>query len=195
MNFSNLPKEKRTSVLVVAVVTVVVLVALGFGLIQRQYASLRETAEKIEIAQKRLKQVHNAIRRADQIELEFSAKNKSLAEQEELMASGDIYSWAVNALRRFKLPYKVEIPQISQPTPPGDVNLLPRFPYKQVTLRVGGTACFHDLGTFIADFENQFSHIRVANLTLEPSPGVGGAEKEKLAFAMDIIALVKPSAP
>ena len=36
-----------------------------------------------------------------------------------------------------------------------DVNLLPNFPYKQATLTVAGTAHFHDLGRFLADFENQ----------------------------------------
>jgi len=195
MNFSKLPKEKRTPLILVVVLTVIVLGALGFGLIKWQYRSLREIAEKTEVAEKRLKQVKNAIQRADEIELDFDATNKTLAEQEEAMASGDIYSWAVNALRNFKLSYKVEMPQISQPTAPGNVNLLPKFPYKQVTLRVGGTAFFHDLGNFIADFENQFPHIRVANLALESATSVGAGEKEKLAFTMDIIALVKPNAP
>ena len=195
MNFSQLPKEKLIRLIGVVVLTVIALGALGFGLIKWQYGTLRVIAGKTEVAEKRLEQVKDAIRRADQIEIEFNAKNKSLAEQEEAMASGDIYSWAVNALRRFKLSYRVEIPQIGQPTPPGDVNLLPNFPYKQVTLRVGGTAYYHDFGNFIADFENQFPQIRVANLNLESSPSVGPGEKEKLAFSLDIIALVKPSAP
>ncbi len=195
MNFSQLPKEKLIRLIGVVVLTVIALGALGFGLIKWQYGTLRVIAGKTEVAEKRLEQVKDAIRRADQIEIEFNAKNKTLAEQEEAMASGDIYSWAVNALRRFKLSYRVEIPQIGQPTPPGDVNLLPNFPYKQVTLRVGGTAYYHDFGNFIADFENQFPQIRVANLNLESSPSVGPGEKEKLAFSLDIIALVKPSAP
>ena len=195
MNFSQLPKEKLIRLIGVVVLTVIALGALGFGLIKWQYGTLRVIAGKTEVAEKRLEQVKDAIRRADQIEIEFNAKNKTLAEQEEAMASGDIYSWAVNALRRFKLSYRVEIPQIGQPTPPGDVNLLPNFPYKQVTLRVGGTAYYHDFGNFIADFENQFPQIRVANLNLESSPSVGPGEKEKLAFSLDIIALVKPSTP
>lgn len=195
MNFSQLPKEKLIRLIGVVVLTVIALGALGFGLIKWQYGTLRVITGKTEVAEKRLEQVKDAIRRADQIEIEFNAKNKTLAEQEEAMASGDIYSWAVNALRRFKLSYRVEIPQIGQPTPPGDVNLLPNFPFKQVTLRVGGTAYYHDFGNFIADFENQFPQIRVANLSLESAPSVGPGEKEKLAFSLDIIALVKPSAP
>jgi hypothetical protein len=195
MNFSKLPKNKRNQLIVVALLTVIVLGGLGFGLIKWQYGNLLALAEKKEVSEKRLIQVKDGINRADQIETEFTARNKLLAEQEETMASGgDLYSWMVNLLRRFKLPYRVEIPQISQPTPPSDMNLLPGFPYKQVTLRVSGTAYYHDFGKFIADFENQFPHIRVVNLMLEPTTIVGSSEKEKLAFTMDIVTLVKPDA-
>ncbi|MCU0782628.1 MAG: hypothetical protein MUF81_01000 [Verrucomicrobia bacterium] len=195
MNFSKLPKNKRNQLIMVALLTVIALGGLGFGLIKWQYANLRELAGKREVAEKKFARVTDTINRADQIETGFNAKNKALVEQEDAMASGDIYSWAVNSLRRFKLSYKVEIPQISQPAPPGDVNLLPKFPYKQVTFRAGGTAYFHDFGKFIADFENQSPHVRVLNLVLEPSPSVGAGEKEKLAFQMDIVTLVKPDAP
>lgn len=195
MNFSKLPKNKRNQLIMVALLTVIALGGLGFGLIKRQYAKLRELAEKQEDAEKKFTRMTDAINRAEQTETEFNAKNKTLAEQEDAMASGDHYSWVVNSLGRFKLPYKVEIPQILQPTPPADVNLLPKFPYKQVTVKVvGGTAYYHDFGKFIADFENQFPHARVLNLSLEPSPSVGSGEKEKLSFNMDIVTLVKPGA-
>jgi hypothetical protein len=197
MNFSKLPKEKRNHLIVVVLLTAVVLGGLGFGLIKWQYGNVRALTEKKEVAEKKLIKVKDAISRADQIEAEFNARNQKLAEQEEAMASGgDLYSWMVNSLRRFKLPYKaVDIPQIGQPSPPVDMNLLPRFPYKQMSLRVGGTAYYHDFGKFIADFENQFPHVRVLNLTLEPSPAAGLSEKEKLAFTMDIVTLVKTDAP
>jgi len=194
MNFSKLPKEKRTQLVAVVLFAVLALGGLGFGLIKWQYKKLRDITEKTEVAEKRLGKVQTAIRRADEIEREFKEKSALLAQQEESMASGDAYSWVVNLLRRFKLSYKVEIPQISQPTPPSDVNLLPKHPYKQVTLKLGGTAYYHDLGKFIADFENEFPHIRVVNLTLEPATSVGSAEKEKLQFYMDLVVLVSPNA-
>jgi hypothetical protein len=59
-------------------------------------------------------------------------------------------------------------------------------------LTIGGTSYYHDLGKFIADFENQFPLFRVLNLEMEPAPSVAGAEKEKLSFKMDVVALVKP---
>ncbi len=195
MSWKKLPREKRLHLVLVAVGTVLALGALGFGLIRWQYRRLSQIAERIEAAQKRLQQVQQSIARADQIEAEFNALHRRLSEIEEAMASGDAYSWAVNLLRRFKLPYRVDIPQIGQPTGPSDVNLLPQFPYKQVTLKIGGTAYYQDLGQFIADFENQFPFIRLNNLTLEPVSSSAPAEREKLAFTFDIVALIKPTTP
>jgi len=195
MSWRKLPKEKRVHLILVAVGIVAVLGALGFGLIRWQYRRLNQIADRIQIAEKRLQQVQQSIARAEQIEAEFDAQNRRLAEVEDAMASGDVYSWAVNFLRRFKLPYRVDIPQIGQPVGPVDVNLLPKFPYKQVTLKIAGTAYYQDLGQFIADFENQFPFIRLNNLTLEPVTGPSAADREKLAFTFDIVALARPTTP
>ncbi|MDW8308164.1 MAG: hypothetical protein RMK20_02180 [Verrucomicrobiales bacterium] len=194
MNWRKLPKEKKLHLVLVALGTVLVLGALGFGLIRWQYQRLGQIADRIEIAQKRLQQVQQSIARAEEIEAEFNAHNRRIAEIEEAMASGDVYAWAVSLLRRFKLPYRVDIPQIGQPVGPADVNLLPKFPYKQVTLKIGGTAYYQDVGQFIADFENQFPYIRLINLSLEPTTGPSAADREKLNFTLDIVALVKPTA-
>jgi len=109
------------------------------------------------------------------------------------VASGDLYFWAINTLRRFRAAYKVELPQFSPISATTDMNLIPNFPYKQATLSVAGTAHYHDLGRFVADFENQFPHIRILNLTLDVNSNPTVDEKEMLTFKMDIAALVKPN--
>ncbi len=76
----------------------------------------------------------------------------------------------------------------------GEVDLLSKFPYKQLKVTVNGTAYYHDLGKFIADFENTYPHARITNLTLEPA-GNTGDNSEKLAFRMDIVALTNPTVP
>jgi hypothetical protein len=86
----------------------------------------------------------------------------------------------------------VEIPQISPVSNPEAVNLIPRFPYKQATLSIGGIAHYHDLGRFIADFENSFPLMRVLNLSLDLNPTPTASDRDKLAFKMDIVTLVKP---
>ena len=72
------------------------------------------------------------------------------------------------------------------------MDLLPSFPYKQIQFTINGTAYYHDLGKFIADFENNFPHARMVNLVIEPASGADSSN-EKLSFRMDIIALVKPN--
>ena len=109
------------------------------------------------------------------------------------MVSGDPYSWVINTIREFKGAYKVEIPQFSPISPQSDVNLLAKFPYKQVTLTLSGAAYYHDLGKFLADFENQFPHIRLVNLDITLNPNPGGGDIERLVFKVDMVTLVKPN--
>jgi hypothetical protein len=80
---------------------------------------------------------------------------------------------------------------------PTEVGALPRFPYKAALFNVRGTAYFHDLGKFLADFENSFPYIRVQNLELEPaasSSATSTGDAEKLAFRMEIVTLINPNA-
>jgi hypothetical protein len=82
----------------------------------------------------------------------------------------------------------VELPEIGQPNE-GSMELLPNFPYQQLRFNIGGTGYYHDIGKFIADFENRYPHMRVVNLDMAPV----GSDSEKLAFRADIVALVKSS--
>jgi hypothetical protein len=188
-----LSKEKRDQLILVVLITVGGIAGLWFGLINFQKARLKRLDEMKEEVSKKLAMVERLNKNADQIENDLATSGKALAELEENMASGDVYLWMVNNIRRFKLPYKVDVPQFSQPSLK-DMDLLPKFPYKQATLTVAGTAYFHDFGKFLADFENQFPHFRVVNLDLEPTPPAMGGDKEKLSFKMDIITLIKPGA-
>ena len=110
------------------------------------------------------------------------------------MAVGDLYSWMINMVSTFRRDYaNVELPQFGPSAVAEDMNLFPKFPYKQATLSVGGKAHYHDLGVFISDLENKYPHLRILNLDLRQSEGGSGVDKEKLAFTMEIVALVKPT--
>jgi hypothetical protein len=186
---NNLFKEKTNQLILVAAGTAALLAVIIFGLIRSQYHSLSQIKNDTGAAQTQLKNVKDTIKRSDTVEAELIDASYNLSQGEQDMASGDIYAWTYDTIRRFKAQYKdVDIPQIGQPEI-GDVDLLPNFPYKQVKFVVSGTAYYHDLGKFVADFENSFPHIRLINLTLQPA----GAGNEKLSFSMDIIALVKPN--
>jgi Tfp pilus assembly protein PilO len=193
MNLKKLPKEKQKQLILVALITLGAISGLGFGLIKYQYAQLDKYAQKKAATVKKLSEMRKTIRNSSQVEAQLAEARAALAEQEADMASGDLYSWMITTLRRFKAPYKVEIPAFSPVGPTTDMNMLPNFPYKQAALTVGGTAYFHDFGRFLADFENQFPHVRVVNLSLDANPAPGPEEAEGLSFKMEIVTLVKPT--
>jgi hypothetical protein len=191
MNIRKLPKQKRNHLILAVLFTLMAIAGLYFGLIRRQNESLAHLAGDKAAAAKKLRVVLDTIRRADRIKAELDDARTSLAGAESDIATGDCYIWVINSLRGFKAPYKVEIPQLSQLGPPTDVNLLPNFPYKQATLTVAGVAHYHDLGRFLADFENQFPHTRLLNLSLDANAPSAIGESETVSFKMDIVTLVK----
>lgn len=193
MKSRKLPKEKRNQLILISLVTLVALAGLGFGLIKYQYENLTHLAAKKAELEQKLVQMQAHIKRADQVEPELADARTAITNLEAGMASGDLYSWVINTIRGFKGAYKVEIPQFSPISNPSDVNLLAKFPYKQVTLTVAGTAHYHDLGKFLADFENEFPHIRLLNLDLQVNPNPAAGDAEKLVFKVDIVPLVKPN--
>lgn len=190
----SLSKEKRNQLVLVVMLTGCALAALWFGLIKFQQQSLDQLAQSKNSAEQKLDQVKQAIETADLVEVQLGEASQRLAKIESTMASGDLYAWTITTLRKFKVGYRVEIPQFSQIDGPKDMNMLPAFPYKQANMTISGTAFYNDLGKFISDFENQFPYMRVLNLSLEPLPSMVGADKERLSFRMEISTLVKNTA-
>jgi hypothetical protein len=188
---NSLSKEKRNHLVLVALMTGGLLVGLWFGLIRFQKESLDVLAQSKTSSEQKLEQVRQAIEAADLIETQLTEVQQRLGKIESTMANGDLYSWTINTLRQFKPGYKVEIPQYSQIDGPKEMNMLAGFPYKQANMTISGTAFYADFGKFVADFENQFPYMRILNLSLEPVPALVGSDKEKLAFRMEIAALVK----
>jgi Tfp pilus assembly protein PilO len=189
---NKLSKEKRKQLVLVGLVVTGVLVGLIWGVLGPQNAKRNNLKLDKADAEHRLQRIKQTIENAEQIEAQLADANKRLARIEETMATGDLYAWAINTLRQFKLGYRVEIPQFSQIDGPRDVPVFAGFPYKQANMTISGTAYYGDLGHFIADFENQFPYMRFQNLTLEPSVGQSGGEREKLSFRVELAALVKP---
>ncbi len=191
---NKLSKEKRNQ-LVLALIVLAMVAGGWYAMIYKsQTETLATLRTKRDASRQKLQQVKKAIDTAEQVETELASGKQQLIKIEEGMATGDLYSWAINTIREFKLAHKVEIPQYSQIDGPKEMTMLPGFPYKQVTLTIAGSAQFHDFGKFIADFENQFPYMRVMNLSLEPAANLASPEKERLAFRMEVAALVKPGA-
>lgn len=188
-----LSKEKRNQLTLVILATMFVLAGLWFGLISWQQGRVADLASEKLASKHKFNEMVEAIERGEHVLDQLATAGGELTPLENDMASGDLYAWAINTVREFKSAYSVDIPQFSTISV-AETSLLPKFPYQQATLTVSGTAEYHDLGLFIADFENRFPHIRILNLEMEPAPAGEARAAEKLAFKMDIVALVKPSA-
>jgi hypothetical protein len=186
-----LSREKRNQLITVIFVTLTILALIGFSLIRPQYDSLSKIATARKAADTKLQSIKHAITNSAAIATEWDETNSALAYAEEDMASGDLYSWTYDTIRHFKQSYKVEIPEVGHPTI-GESDLLPSFPYKQIQFAINGTVYYHDLGKFIADYENGFPHSRMVRLVVEPAPSPD-SNSEKLSFRMEIITLVKPN--
>ena len=183
-----LPKEKRNPFILVVVITVAILMLIGFGLLRSQSSILARVRASGKAAEVQLQGIEKTVKNADLTTNELATATAALARAEEDMATGDLYSWAYNTLRLFKQQYKVEIPEIGHPME-SEVDLIPAFPYRQMRFIVSGKGYYHDIGKFVSDFENNFPHVRVTNLVIEPA----GNEGEKLSFRMEVIALIKPN--
>jgi hypothetical protein len=186
-----LPKAKRNQLIMVMAGTVVLVHYLLIFKNNPQSERNRQVGQDIGLAQTKLEQYKATIKKAAAMNNALNDVTLQLAQAEEDIATGDVYAWTYDTIRRFKATYHVDIPNISQPTL-SDVDLLPSFPYRQVKVTINGTAYYHDLGKFVSDFENNFPHMRLVNLVMEPA-NISGSGGEKLSFRMDIVMLVKSS--
>jgi len=187
-----LPPAKRNQLIGVIIATLGLICLVYVVLIRPQDQKNNELGMSIKSETDRLGLYEKAIQQLTATSNALAAVSLQLAHSEGDVASGDLYAWTVDTMRRFKTNYRVEIPSIGEPSQPGNCDLLGGFPYKQIRFTLSGTAYYHDLGKFIADFENNFSHCQVINLSADPAND-NGASGEKLNFRMDIVALVKPN--
>jgi hypothetical protein len=185
MNLLPRNRQKRNQLFMALAATLLVIGGIAFGFIRPQYLKLADVRKKTKDTQDRLSNYEQIIRQSDQATGELASVTVELSGEERDMATGDIYAWTIDMVRHFKANYKVDVPEIGQPNV-SEMDLLPNFPYKQLEFTLRGTGYYHDIGKFIADFENKHPHMRVINLGMDP---VGG-DSEKLSFRMDIIALV-----
>ena len=194
--FNKLSKEKKSHLILVALLTVGAIGGIWYGLITTQNDKLAAIAKKIEDTNGQLAKMAQVVKEASQVDLALKDASLKLSEIESSIpaSSGDLYSWVVNSLKQFNTPgYKVDLPQFGIPAV-AEMRMLPSFPYNQATVPVSGSAYYWDFGKFLADFENKFPYMRVQNLNLTPGGGLTPAERERLTFQMEFITLVKPPA-
>ena len=197
---TRLSKEKRDKLILVAIGAIAVMAGLWFGVIKTRREQIVQSKSKLAKAMDKLEKAKRMVSHAAQAEADMEAATKRLAAIEDTMASGDLFSWALLLLEKARAGHEVSIIDVARPGK-AEVSLLAQFPYEAAVFSVRGAAYYHDLGKFLADFENRFPYFRAQNLSL--GTGSGGAVgtdssaarvgDEKLSFKIDIVALIKPN--
>lgn len=185
-----LSPAKKNQLVLTVVGTLAVISLIYFFLVNPQQQENAKLKEATKTKQANLDKIKLTIKQAGTAAQTANEVAGKLNEAESDVASGDVYAWIYDTIRQFKTGYRVEIPSISQPSQ-SEVDLIPNFPYKQIKVTVQGNGYYHDIGKFVAELENKFPHLRVANLTMESA---SDQTSEKLAFRMEIVALTKSPA-
>lgn len=191
----NLPKEKRDKLFLIGILTIAAVAGLWFSLIAAMRESLNETAKQLKEKRDKVSNAQRLVASTSELEKGLEQATAKLKTVEQDMASGDMYSWIILTVNKFRADRKIEIPQFSREVRT-DMPLFPKFPYKAAVFTVRGTAFFHDLGKFIADFENAFPYTYVQNIEIEPantSNASAANHPETLAFKMEIVTLINPN--
>lgn len=189
-----LSKDKRDRLILVVVGTLAIIIGLWYGLITQQRKALDRIAERAREQEQKVKNGQRLVASSADLQQSVEKANAKLRAIEQTMASGDMYSWIILTMNKFRANRQVDIPQFSREVTT-EVGVLPRFPYRAALFNVRGTAFYHDFGKFIADFENTFPILRVQNVELEPASSSSATQTpdaEKLAFKMEIVALINP---
>jgi len=184
-----LPPDKRNKLILILVGTAALIGLIYFFLISPEQEEKHKLALDIKDATAKLDQIKITIKQAGANASLADSMQAALDRAEEDVASGDLYAWTYDTIRRFKVSYHVEIPSVSQPALT-ETDIIPNFPYKQIRVKVRGSGYYHDIGKFLSDLENKFPHVRLVNLSLDPAGGMDAAP-EKLAFQVELVALVK----
>jgi hypothetical protein len=193
---NNWSPERRRKFAALVVGTLIVLAALWWGGIVTLQGWHHQKQTAIDSVQMSLRVAESAHSLGPRYQAEAETNLTRLRASESLMARGDLYRWVINHVLDFQEQFNVTVTSF-QPPKVADLDLPPAVPYKAATYSFSGTARYHDLGEFLAYFENTSPFIRLRSLTLQTlAPGLtSAAETERLVFQLDFTTLVTTNSP
>ena len=153
-----------------------------FFLVEGPRAALKKQRQARSDAQTALDKSRKQMNDAARSKAALEASQRRLDDIESKMPAGDPYRWLVKAFGEFPAASHVSIANIEAPHV-SESTIYPKVPYKAATFAVSGTGFYHEFGTFLAELENEFPHMRVRRLELTPAyPGesdtAGGRETQ-----------------
>jgi Tfp pilus assembly protein PilO len=190
---NKITKTQRDQLIIVGIVTVVVMACLWYFVEQAAENQLKATQANSRKMADKLKGASDKIKSADAVSLALTNAQENLKALEAGFApEHEPYSWMVGIIGHFYLPpedvhrYK-SVSDIDFTKPEiTDKGIIGNFPYKWARFHITGKGHYHDLGKFIADFENNFRYFQIENIDITV-PTVH-TDQDLLAFSFDIVA-------
>lgn len=185
------PENKKQFVQLLVGAAILV-TALYVGVIQPQRAVLAGLREQLELKRTQRNASKKMAFSLPKIEEALAAIRTDRRTNEVHMAFGDVYFWMVRLLERHEAAHNLHFNQI-EPPQTGPSQVIPHVPYDQTEYSISGTGAYHDIGSFLAELENNHPTLRLHHLELEPS-AVGPAAPEdegRLRFRMEFSVLVQ----
>ena len=98
----NLPKEKRDQLLLICTLTLAIALGAYFGLVKMQKRNLESIAQKTADQQEKVGNAARLVNTHKDTEEELEDDLQKLKSIEQHMASGDMYSWIITTINRFR---------------------------------------------------------------------------------------------
>jgi hypothetical protein len=188
---NNVSREKKSQMVLVAMMATTVCCGLYFGVIQSQSDRIKAMNKRRDEMAEKLTKAERAMKNKKALEVELAARRTELEDIERTMATGDLYSWIIGTMSRRATRFEINIPTYGRETI-GEMGIIPGFPYKAATFLIRGTGTFENFGRFLAELENDRPFFRVQNLDLSPAVAVGG-EEYQIQFSFELVVPVRPT--
>ena len=190
---NKLPKEKRAQVLwlIAGIGMVMTLLLLWFA--WNSYSNLKSKTQQMAELREKVRTTKRRVEQEERFRTELATARARLSGIEERMATGDEYLWIIRTLNNLLTASNIDIANFDPPRI-GELETMPKVPYRAATFSVQGTAYYHEFGKFLAEFENSFPYMEINRVELSPNPesGLSAQEGEKLSFKMEFVTLIKP---
>jgi len=206
-----LTKEKRDKLVVTVLFSVMAIFLIKGTLMGMQDSKIAQLQKNLEDAEKKATEAQRIVARKSQIaaELEDVQHTVNLVEGE-MPTEGNAYAWITQTINNYRnerlgqyqhLEFKDFQPPVFQ-----DIGILPSksttaekgIPYQGARFKISGVGYYHDLGKFLADFENDFRYIRFENFVVATysesnaadNESANASQSELLSFRMEVVAPV-----
>jgi Tfp pilus assembly protein PilO len=168
---SKLSKEKRDKLILICLLFIGVVGVLYTFVLGAQKDKLSNYTTQLTSVQTKISKANSLIKSGPGIEQNLAENRKLLEEMQKDMApQGQYYYWFLKLLEDFRTKEGLDpnfLADLQQPTPT-ESGILPKFPYNSLTFGVRTSGRYHEIGKFLANFENNYPFMRIERVRLQP---------------------------